>query len=167
LIIADFDIVDITNLNRQIYYIDQLGKSKTDAAKENLLKINPYISIEDYNIMLKPTNIYRILDKADAVAECFDAPDQKQMIVETVLSEFRDVPIFSASGMAGIGGSNMIKTKYISNRHIICGDLETSAQIGMGLMAPRVAIAAAHQANAIIKYLLDGKIEKDDFDALI
>lgn len=166
LIIADFDIVDATNLNRQIYYIDQLGKSKTDATKENILRINPYTYIEDYNAKLNPTNIVSILNKVDAVAECFDLADQKQMIVETVLTELKDVPIFSASGMAGIGGSNMIKTKYVSNRHIICGDLETAAETGRGLMSPRVTIAAAHQANAIIKYLIDGKIEKD-FDSLI
>ena len=41
--LIDFDVVDITNLNRQQYFIGQLGMYKTDALKSLLEQINPYL----------------------------------------------------------------------------------------------------------------------------
>ena len=43
--LIDFDRVDITNLNRQQYFISQIGMYKTDAIRENLQRINPYLDI--------------------------------------------------------------------------------------------------------------------------
>ena len=43
--LIDFDVVDITNLNRQQYFMEHLGMYKTDALKSLLLKINPYLDI--------------------------------------------------------------------------------------------------------------------------
>ena len=44
--LIDFDKVDITNLNRQHYFISHLGRYKTEALKEQLLQINPWLDIE-------------------------------------------------------------------------------------------------------------------------
>ena len=46
LILIDFDRVDITNLHRQQYKANQIGRYKTDALSENLLEIAPYVQIE-------------------------------------------------------------------------------------------------------------------------
>ena len=43
--LIDFDRVDVTNLNRQQYFMRQIGRYKTDALKEELLEINPYLDI--------------------------------------------------------------------------------------------------------------------------
>ena len=43
--LIDFDVVDITNLNRQQYFMEHIGMYKTDALKSLLLKINPYLDI--------------------------------------------------------------------------------------------------------------------------
>jgi len=167
LIIADYDIVEPTNLNRQQYFIDQLGQFKTDATFNNLQRINPYISIEKANVKLTAANVCEIFHGADVIVECFDLADQKQMIVEAVLSKMPKTVIISASGVAGIGASNTIKTKIVFNRHIIVGDFSSAAQSGRGLMAPRVTIAAAHEANAVIQYLVSGKIDSESIDKLI
>ena len=61
--------------------------------------------------------------------------------------------IVAASGVAGYGDSNEIKTARFSSRLFIVGDQKTAARPGVGLMAPRVGIAAHHQANTVLRIL--------------
>ena len=49
LTIADFDRVDASNLDRQFYFLDQVGKIKVEALKENLLRINPALELKIVN----------------------------------------------------------------------------------------------------------------------
>ena len=76
------------------------------------------------------------------------------MLINTLLTETKNVTVVSGSGMAGYESSNTIKPKKINNRFYICGDSVTPAEIGRGLMAPRVGICAMHQANTILRLLL-------------
>ncbi len=155
LILADFDVVEPSNLNRQYYFADQIGKHKTDATIENLKRINPFADLDAVKEKLTAQNICEYFKAADIIAECFDRADQKQMLTETVLCEMPDKILISASGLAGLGKSNDIKTIARSKNHYIVGDLTAAAAPGNGLMAPRVGIAAHHQANAIIEILVN------------
>lgn len=154
LVIADFDVVEQSNLNRQQYFVEQLGRKKVEALTENLLKINPFLKIEGHSLKLTSENIPEIFEDCPIIAECFDKADQKQMIVETVLSKTKSI-IIAVSGLGGYGNSNEIVTKKISNRTILVGDDSRGLESGFSLMAPRVAIAAGHQANAIVELILD------------
>jgi sulfur carrier protein ThiS adenylyltransferase len=154
LVIADFDVVEPSNLNRQQYFVEQLGRKKVEALTENLLKINPFLKIEGHSLKLTSENIPEIFKDCPVIAECFDKANQKQMIVETVLSKTKSV-IVAVSGLGGYGNSNEIVTKKISNRVILVGDDSRGLESGFSLMAPRVAIAAGHQANAIVELILD------------
>jgi sulfur carrier protein ThiS adenylyltransferase len=156
LIIADFDVVEPSNLNRQQYFVDQIGAYKVNAMKDTLARINPHVEVIAHRIRLTAANIPEVFTGANVVAECFDRADQKQMIVETVLSKMKDAAVVSVSGLAGYGRSNDIQTRKLSPRHIIIGDLESASGPGRGLMAPRVGVAAYHQANAIVEMLVDG-----------
>lgn len=155
LVIADFDAVEPSNLNRQQYFIEQLGTDKVTALTENLRKINPYIKIDGNQTKLKPDNIPTIFADCSIIAECFDKADQKQMLVETVLNKMHNVIIVAVSGLGGYGKSNEIETRKISDRLILIGDGSSGIESGFSLMAPRVAIAAGHQANAIIEMILE------------
>jgi sulfur carrier protein ThiS adenylyltransferase len=155
LIIADFDIVENSNLNRQQYYLDQVGRPKVDASTDNLKRINPHIDIQAHRIRLTATNIPEIFAKADVIAECFDRSEQKQMLVETVLTRMEKTVVVSVSGLAGYGKSNDIVTRRLSKRHILVGDGVSAARPGVPLTAPRVGIAAHHQANAIVEIMVD------------
>jgi sulfur carrier protein ThiS adenylyltransferase len=156
LIIADFDVVEPSNLNRQQYFVDQIGSYKVDAMKHTLARINPHVEVVTHRVRLTAANIPQIFAGAHVVAECFDRADQKQMIVETVLSKMKHAAIVSVSGLAGYGRSNIIQTRKLSSRHILVGDLESASGPGRGLMAPRVGVAAYHQANAIVEFIIDG-----------
>ena len=155
LIIADFDVVEEGNLTRQHYFIDQIGRAKVDATVQNISRINPDTEIEMHRVRLTPENIPMIFTGADVVAECFDLAEQKQMLVETVLTRMKGVVVVSVSGLAGYGNSNAIKTRRISRRHILVGDGETEARPGVRLTASRVGVAAYHQANAIVEVVIN------------
>ncbi len=154
LIIADFDVVEPSNLNRQQYFIDQIGELKVSALTDNLRRINPYVCIEPHPTMLTPKNIPEIFAPCPVVAEAFDRADMKAMLVNTVLTTLPQATIIAASGLAGYGPNNSISTRKVSQRLYLVGDNVSEARPGSGLMAPRVGIAAHHQANQVVRIIL-------------
>lgn len=154
LLLVDFDVVDITNLNRQMYMIPQIGKKKTDALTDILNQVNPYLEYESVCVRVTPDNVRELFDGYDIVCEAFDHPAQKAMLVQEVLSQCKNTIVVSGNGMAGYGDANTIQTKRRMSRLYICGDGETDVTHGIGLMAPRVQICAAHQANKVIQLIL-------------
>lgn len=154
LIVADFDLVEPSNLNRQQYFVDQIGLPKVEALRENLARINPYVKVSVFQGRLTAENIPQLFAGVDVMVEAFDRAEQKAMLVETFLAQFPVKPLVAASGMAGYGPSNTIVTRRAGSRLILVGDGTTAAAPGQGLMAPRVGIAAHHQANAVLRLLL-------------
>ena len=154
LFIADFDVVEPSNLNRQQYFIDQIGLPKVTALAANLQRINPYVTVESHPTLLDPSNIPTIFSGCTIVVEAFDRADMKAMLVDTVLGQMPEITVVAASGLAGYGPNNAITTRKIASRLYLCGDGTSEAQPGSGLMAPRVAIAAGHQANQVIRIIL-------------
>ena len=155
LVLVDFDIVEPSNLNRQHFFIDQIGKAKTEAMKEILASINPYVKVFTHRVELNRMNIPQLFKMADVLIECFDRAEEKAMILETAAELLPDTFIIGASGLAGYGDSNSIKTWRITGKMYLIGDLEKAAEPGQGLMAPRVGIAAHHQANLAVSLLID------------
>ncbi len=150
LILADFDIVEPSNLNRQQYFIDQLGLTKAEALEANLKRINPYVTYEAYCVRITPENLDNLFGEVDVMVEAFDRADQKAML----LQHFKGAPLVAASGLAGYGSGETIGVRKMGSRIYIVGDLETGAAPGCGLMAPRVGIAAHMQANLVLRLLL-------------
>lgn len=151
--IMDFDRVDISNLNRQQYFPEQLGQYKTDALYDTLKRIAPYCEIVKEQVKLDEDNIPKLLADDDIIVEAFDKADQKAMLVNCVLEELPEKYLVSGSGMAGIAPSNMITTKKITKRFYICGDGVSDVANGMGLVSSRVLICAGHQAHAVIRII--------------
>lgn len=152
--LIDFDVVDITNLNRQQYFIEHLGMYKTDALKSLLQKINPYLDIHTDCVKVTEENLTELFKDNDIICEAFDCPEAKAMLVNGILEHFPEKKLVSASGMAGYESSNTIRTRRITRNFYLCGDRTTESVPGKGLMAPRVAICAAHQANMITRLIL-------------
>ena len=154
LVLADFDVVEPSNLNRQQFFVDQIGQPKTKALTENLARINPYVRLVAHEVRLTPENVGEIYGEADVMVEAFDRADQKAMLVEAWSKARPGVPIVVASGLAGHMPSNTIQTQRVGKSMVVIGDLVTAAAPGTGLMAPRVGVAAHHQANAVLRLLL-------------
>ena len=153
--LMDFDKVDISNLNRQQYFPDQLGRYKADALTETLKRAAPYCDITSQIVKLDEDNIDKLLAPYDIICEAFDKADQKAMLVNAVLEKFPEKHLISGSGMAGLGSSNEIITRRIGKRLYLCGDGKSDVSDGLGLVSARVAVCAAHQANMILRILAD------------
>ena len=153
LILIDFDRVDITNLHRQQYKADQIGRYKTDALLENLREISPYMKADIFTERITEENFAELLKDADIICEAFDGAESKAMLVNKVLEELPDRYIVAASGMAGMGTPNSIKTRKITKRFYLSGDGQSDAADTVGLVAPRVMLCAAHQAHTVLRII--------------
>lgn len=153
LILIDFDRVDITNLHRQQYKANQIGKYKTEALSENLKEIAPYADLEIHTARVTEKNAAHLLQGADIVCEAFDHAETKAMLTNLVLATMADKFLVAASGMAGMGSANTIQTRRISKRFYLCGDGASDVSEAGSLVSSRVMLCAAHQAHTVLRVL--------------
>jgi len=154
LVLADFDVVEPSNLNRQQYFVDQIGLPKVAALSATLVRIAPALTIEGHELRVEPSNVDAIFGAVDVLVEALDAAESKAMLAETFARLRPEVPLVVATGLAGHASSNTIVTRQVGRSLVVVGDAATAAGPGVGLMAPRVGIAAHHQANAVLRLLL-------------
>ena len=153
LLLIDFDRVDLTNLHRQQYKADQIGRYKTDALAENLSEIAPYTEIRAVTEKITEGNIANLLKDADIVCEALDNAESKAMLANGVLEHLPRCFLVAASGMAGMDTPNTIRTRKITKRFYLCGDEVSEVEASIGLVAPRVMLCAAHQAHTVLRIL--------------
>lgn len=149
-VIADFDVVSASNLNRQFFFRDQVGRRKTSALAENLRRIEPELDITLHDARLDASNLRHVFGMCDVVVEAFDNVASKSAL----LSSLRDSPVVSASGLAGWGRSNEMKVRRVGRNLVLVGDCASDIRSGLAPQSARVGIAAAMQANAVLALLL-------------
>ena len=149
--IVDFDTITPSNLDRQFYFLDQVGKKKVDTLKINLCRINPELDIETEAVIITENNIKELFKDCHIVVECLDSAEGKGMLVNQLLPEGKF--IVSASGLGGVGSSDEIKVHKIKENLVIIGDLRSDIKDRPAL-SPRVSIAAAKEADAVLEYVL-------------
>lgn len=155
LILIDFDRVDITNLHRQQYKATQVGEYKTEALSDGLKEIAPYIELEKHTVRITEANAADLLKEADIICEAFDDPECKAMLTNVVLEKMPDKYLVAASGMAGMGSANSIRTRRVTKRFYLCGDEVSETSDTVSLVASRVMICAAHQAHMVLQILAE------------
>lgn len=154
LVVADFDVVEPSNLNRQQYFVDQIGMAKVDALRVNLARINPYVRVDVNKVRLDRFNLPGVFRDVQILVEAFDRADAKAMLMESFHAAFPDRPLVMASGLAGYDPAESIRVHRVGESVYVVGDLTRGAAPGTGLMAPRVGVAAHVQANAVLRLLL-------------
>lgn len=150
LVIADFDVVSPSNLNRQFFFRDQVGRRKVEALAENLRRIEPGLELTLHDVRLDAANLPPLFGACDVVVEAFDNVESKSAL----LSALRDRPVVSASGLAGWGRSNAMKIRRLGTNLVLVGDCASDVRAGLAPQSARVGIAAAMQANAALALLL-------------
>ena len=151
--LIDFDIVDVSNLHRQQYFLEQVGSYKTEALASTLRKINPYIDLELSCVKLDECNLAPLLKDETIICEALDKAETKAMLVNGVLGNFTDKIIIAASGMAGLDDGNLIQARHISKNLYLCGDGVSDCD-SESLYAARVALCAAQQAHLVQRIIL-------------
>ena len=152
LTVADFDVVNESNLNRQFFFRDQLGQKKVEALKANLLRIDPEADIRAVDVKLDADSARELFADCDIVVEAFDVADAKAMLAAALLP--RGKRLVTASGLAGWGRSNAMRVRMMGSRLVAVGDGETAVGENAAPASPRVGIAAAMQANSVVAMLL-------------
>ena len=155
-VIADFVVVSESNLNRQFFFRDQLGRKKVDALAENLRHIEPNLELDLRDVRLEPDNIDWTFSGCSVIVEALDSAEAKSMLLKAVLPLGK--PVIAASGLAGWGRSAAIRQRRIGKNLILIGDTTSDIRAGLAPVSPRVGIAAAMQANAVVAILLGEEI---------
>ena len=148
--IADFDVVEAANLDRQFYFEDQVGMKKVEALRTNLLRIHPHLELQMLPVKLDPSNIPEIFRECDVVVEGLDRAEAKSMLVSQMLPSGK--LIVSASGLGGFGSSDHIKIHRLKKNLVLIGDLASDIEKSPAL-SPRVSIAAAKQADVVLEFV--------------
>ena len=151
--LIDFDKVDVSNLHRQQYFVEQVGLCKTEALASTLRKINPYINLKLSCVKLDEHNLAELLKDEAIICEAFDKAETKALLVNEVLESFTDKVMVAASGMAGLGEGNLIQARRISKNLYLCGDGVSDCD-SESLYAARVALCAAQQAHLVQRIIL-------------
>ncbi|MGA2774857.1 MAG: sulfur carrier protein ThiS adenylyltransferase ThiF [Candidatus Omnitrophota bacterium] len=149
--IVDFDIITPSNLDRQFYFLDQVGQKKVDALKINLCRVNPELDIKTEAVKITENNIKELFKNCHIIVECLDTSEGKSMLVNRLLPEGRF--IVSASGLGGVGSSDEIRTHRIKENFVVVGDLKSDIK-DKPAVSPRVNIAAAKEADIVLEYVL-------------
>ncbi len=153
-VLADFDRVEPSNLNRQYYFLHQIGEYKTTALADNLHMIAKGLTLELHRKKLEFSNISEVFGKCDLVIEAFDKAEAKQMIAEAMLAYTPRIPLVMGNGMAGVGMFHMIRQEQWSENVYVCGDFVTEIGEETPPLAPRVGIVSNMQANLALELLL-------------
>jgi len=154
IVIADYDYVEKSNLNRQYFFADQIGMPKVEAFRTNALRVNSDCNITTHHLKVTTDNAVELFSGCDLIIEAFDKADQKIMLIETLMEQLPDIPLIAGSGLGGWGKSDEIRCKQLGNV-VLCGDFETEADASNPPLAPRVGIVANMQANEALRMLLD------------
>lgn len=151
--LVDFDVVEVSNLNRQQYRISHIGIKKTEAIKSIIKEINSFVEIEVLNKKVDRENILSVVGDVEIVVEAFDVAETKAMAIEELLTNGNKI-LISASGMAGIGSANEIITRKIRDNFYLIGDNYSDYEEYSGIMSTRVMLCAAHQANVVLRLIV-------------
>ncbi len=152
--LIDFDRVEESNLNRQLYFRDDIGRLKTEALGDTLRRIAPEVTLIEVVTRVTSSNLVGLVTGADVVVEAVDGPADKAMIANAVCCALPDMPLVTASGMAGSGSANEIVSERIADNVYLVGDLSSDVRAGLPLYSSRVMVAAAHEAHVVIRVLL-------------
>ena len=158
LVIVDHDKIEETNLNRQYYFRDQIGKKKVEALKENIKKINQDVIVITHDLELKKDKMYVPFKDVDVIIEALDKAETKANFIEEILIKLPDKPIIAASGVTGFGNCDRIKIRKIG-KLTMCYDEKAKSSEEDILLAPRVCLIANWEADLAIEYILGEKYE--------
>ncbi|MFB3907476.1 MAG: molybdopterin-synthase adenylyltransferase MoeB [Candidatus Eisenbacteria bacterium] len=107
--IADFDVVDLSNLQRQILHgTADVGRRKVDSARERIAGLNPHVDVVTYAEPLSPENAIEIIREHDIVADATDNYPARYRINDAcVLTGRMDVygSVFQFEGQVTVFGA--------------------------------------------------------------
>lgn len=153
-IIADKDEVSLSDINRQAYSLNHVGKPKTKAIAQIIKQVNPYAKITAFNGMVTKQTVKKIFGGADILIEGFDSPKAKAMLLTSFLKECPGKPVITACGVVGFESCSLLRQTTVADNLYAVGDMENECSAKISLAAPRVAASAGMMANLAVRIIL-------------
>ena len=154
LTIVDFDRVDESNLNRQYYFLEQVGEYKVEALRENIERAVSGCEVVPLKLRLEPGKMAEPFSEMDLVIEALDEARMKVRLIEEVLLNLPDTPIIAASGVGGIGGTERVRVHRTGNLYLIEDPEAGSTCDAQVMLGPRVGLFAHYQASIALELLV-------------
>ena len=157
LIIADFDQVELSNLQRQIIHrTADIGEDKVDSAKVKLLELNPNITVTVANEIMHSDNLASLIKDVDIVLDGTDNFESRFEINKACVECHK--PLISAAVIRFEGQISVFKGYEVDQPCYQClyseqGDSRESC-VENGVLAPVVGLVGTIQALQAIKVLL-------------
>ena len=152
-VLVDGDKVEESNLNRQFFWPQDVGRSKVYALRDRLLGLEPLLELEVVNAFLAPQDAPRLFAGCHAVIEALDDAALKRKLCESLLAA--GFFVVAASGLAGTGSTGgMMERRMLGSRFVCVGDFSSAVDAATPALAPRVMQAAAMQADAVLEHIL-------------
>lgn len=157
LTLIDFDVVEETNLQRQIVHRQAtVGMSKVDSAKQTLQSVNPHTTIHAINAFLSPEQLLQYCQQADVIVDCTDNGFSRTAINEAAMRAKK--PLVSAAAIRWEGQLSVFDGRDLNAPCYLCFDPQAN-QGGetcdaQGIVAPVVGTLGVMQALETLKVLL-------------
>lgn len=152
--VVDYDRVELSNLNRQMYLAPHVGRMKVECLKEILLSINPELSLSIVCDRVTKANAVEFFGDCDIVIEAFDNALSKAELFSVYLHS--EKLLVGVSGIGGIGNSGAIDVLRVSPSVFIVGDRVSEVSSKVLPHAPRVMAASAIIADVILDFVVNG-----------
>ena len=159
--IVDHDIVDFSNLNRQVLFNPKdIGKFKVVQAKKFLQKINKKIKINTYKLKIIKKNIQNILGNYDVICDCSDNFNTRYLLNDFCLKK-KKILISAAISKFEVHVFNFNFNKNIPCYRCFMPEIpeEENKCDAEGILPTVAGIAGTLQANEVVKSILDKKNE--------
>jgi molybdopterin/thiamine biosynthesis adenylyltransferase len=148
--IVDMDVVDLTNLNRQILHFDRdIGKKKTASAEEKLQALNPDITINAIDVKIEESNAIKLIGKSDGIVDAMDNYPTRYLLNDVAIA--KEIPLFHG-GIRGFYGQ---ATTIIPGKTpcLKCIFPKAPPKEVFPVVGVTPGIIGTIQANEVIKYL--------------
>jgi len=94
--IVDFDVVDLSNLQRQVIHAsDRVGEKKTESARRAIASLNPDVTVVAHEEMLVPANVERIIAGYDVILDGTDTFETRYLLNDAAVAA--GIPVVHAS----------------------------------------------------------------------
>ena len=97
IVVVDHDIIDVTNLNRQIISLNSnIGRDKVEVIKERINDINPNIEVVSLKVFATADNVKELLNEVDYVVDACDTLNTKLVLIK--YCQEMEIPFISCMG---------------------------------------------------------------------
>lgn len=156
--LVDFDIVEVTNLHRQLFFtLDDVGKPKAEVLGKYLKKIAPFTAVFVHNLTIDKQNVFDFIAKTDYVIDCTDSLPTKYVLNDACV--IKNKPL--------VYGSLYKYDGYVASFNVPGGNGSTSANLRdafpeipkdaipncseIGTLNTIVSVIGSLQANEVLK----------------